>query len=94
MTAEAVVAIGVVVSGASQLAKQFKLFKGRKVLLFSLVVSLFAVLAYGVSFEPAFSRQLIWPYLNAWVAVTGTSIGVYEMTKNSIEAAQGKKDSD
>lgn len=92
MTAEAVLAIGIVVSSVSQLIKKYSPVEGRQILIVSALLSLLCVIAWGITYENAVMRQLIWPYIAAWVAVTVTATGVYEVVSNASDVIKGKPD--
>lgn len=81
LTPEAMLAIGVVVAGATELVKRFGNLTGISVLLVCASISIIALFAWGVTYEPAFNRTLIWPYVAAWVGLTTTATGMFEVVK-------------
>jgi cobalamin biosynthesis protein CobD/CbiB len=90
METETTVLISGVVAGVVQMGKLGGVGKGGS-LIFALVVSIAAVLLWGVSHETHFERIMIWQYFTGVVAVAGTAIGIHSAAKNTTEIVREKQ---
>lgn len=88
MTPETVPVISAVVAILTELIKRYTPIEGGRVMFVSAGISLLSIVLYGLTYEPMLVRTLVWPYFVAWITITGFATGIYEGTKNVVNAAK------
>jgi hypothetical protein len=77
----ALVAIGAFAAGLTQIIKMGTPIPDGWGLWIVSAVALAAILGWAITFEAAFSRDLIWPYLNAWLNTVFAAGGIFGIVR-------------
>lgn len=91
MSAENIAVVSAAVVALTQLCKWLRVVDDHRGPLVVLALAALGVALWAVSFETAFTRQLLWPYFAAWIVVATSAAGVFGFTRAAPEAITSTK---